>query len=63
MTSSQTVDAGSILKHRDSGKLYEATGRTGATGKLEVYGLRNGKNFGPVRYVDSEKLMEVEAEV
>lgn len=55
-----TFDTGDVLRHVKSGKLYIATGYNGSGAhRTGVYGWRNNRQFGPVRFIDSDKLERV----
>lgn len=54
-------DEDTIVRHKKSGKLYRATGFPGSNSdRICVVGQRNDKDFGPVRFIDADKLEAVE---
>jgi hypothetical protein len=56
----QSFDVGEIVRFIPSGKEYVTTGFTGRdNSRVGVYGWRNGKQFGPVRFLDAGKLERV----
>jgi hypothetical protein len=51
---------GEIVRYVKSGKIYVVTGFTGsATDRIGVYGWRDGRQFGPIRFLDAEMLEPV----
>jgi len=51
-----------IVQHAVSGKFYIVTGIVGTGGTIGVYGWRNDKEFGPVRFIAPERLRSLPEE-
>lgn len=48
---------GTIVRYTKSGKTYVVTGITGRhADRIGVIGWRDGREFGPIRFLDADKL-------
>jgi hypothetical protein len=56
---------GQVIRYTNSGKLYKTTGSksgSGDTNRVGVIGLRNGQEFGRIRFLDADRCEAVQPE-